>query len=37
MDKKLQKYYDDRFDMMLSQGWKDLEKVLMTFTFKKVK
>ena len=28
MDKKLQKYYDDRFDMMLSQGWKYLEEDL---------
>lgn len=24
MDKVLQKYYEDRFDMMSSQGWKDL-------------
>ncbi len=24
MDKDLQKYYEDRFDMMSSQGWKDL-------------
>jgi hypothetical protein len=28
MDKKLQKYYDNRFDMMSSQGWKDLEEDL---------
>ncbi len=24
MDKELDKYYSDRFDMMASQGWKDL-------------
>lgn len=24
MDKDLQQYYEDRFDMMATQGWKDL-------------
>ena len=24
MDKELSKYYDDRFSMMATQGWKDL-------------
>ena len=24
MDKELQKYYENRFGMMVSQGWKDL-------------
>ena len=24
MDKKLQKYYEDRFEMMSTQGWLDL-------------
>lgn len=24
MDKELQKYYEERFSMMSSQGWKDL-------------
>jgi len=35
MDKALQKYYEDRFSMMASDGWKDfiedVEKIINTY------
>lgn len=35
MDKELEKYYESRFDMMATQGWKDLvedaKKMLETY------
>lgn len=30
MDKELQKYYDDRFSMFVTPGWKDLLEDLQT-------